>query len=913
MKIFGLRTEHNLGDQPIDNIFPRLSWKISSNEKGVVQTQYRVIVKTADLTLWDSGIQQSDAQQAIYAGTPLLSRMRAFWCVKVWCRDERGNKSSAESEWVSFTMGLLQPYDWQAKWIEPECDVDFTARKPAPYLRKCFNVKKGLKCATVYCTAHGLYELWFNGNCPTEDKFKPGFTSYYHRIQYQRYDITTLLHEGENIWAVVLGDGWWRGVTGGTVINNFGYKLHYFGQVELVYEDVTQETVITDESFKTATGGLLASDMQMGEIYHADKEPIGWKENDFDDSGWAFVHATNERADAELIASRGVPVREQETFLPDEFYDKDGNCILDFGQNLTGYAKMILRNTKKGQTVKLVHGEDIKDGRFSLDNICDTAYKMESLQEVKYVCKGGAEEQFTPLFAVFGFRYVKLEGYQEEIKRGDFVAVAVYSDTERTGNFICSNSLLNRLVQNSLWSQKGNFLDVAVDCPTRERNAWTGDAQIYVRTAADFMDVYSFFEKWLFDQRLEQYASGKLGITFPSTSSVHNEKEFERLRKDKPLFSLAGPTGNGNIGEDCAGWGDSAAWIPYILYLCYGDKQILHNQYGTAKKWVDYMLRNAKEHNPLYIDEPQYHTATNGDLDGEYIYDTRMHYGEWMEPIEKKAAPLPPNISKEKIFTFLAQKGNPRVATAYMCRSAWNVAQMAKILRHDSDYEKYTQIADRIAEVYEKYLIDDDGTIEEGHQAAYVRALAFGLCKGQKRKKVLAKLIEEIEKNDYRLNTGFLSTPFLLPVLAENGYTEIAYRILEQIERPSWIHAVLLGATTIPEKWDGFDKHEGSLNHYSYGAVCEFLFAYTAGIKPIFEKAGYKEFTLQPYVGGSLTYAKATYYCPYGTIQSEWEKTDKGIHYRFVIPVNTTAKIILPDGTLREVGSGEYSYLCEKK
>ena len=913
MKVYALKTEHNLRPQAIDNPRPRLSWKILDDRRGVVQTHYRVIVKTAEEILWDSGKTAGEMQQVVYAGKPLVSRMTVFWRVELWCRDEEDREATAKSEWATFVMGLLKRSDWVAKWIEPEDEIDLDARKPSPYLRRRFSVTKRVRSGVIYCTAHGLYELWINGICPTKEKFKPGLTSYYYRIQYQRYDITDLLHEGENVWAVSLGDGWWRGVTGGTVNNNFGYKLHYFGQIELVYEDGTTETIGTDESFKASTGGLLASDMQMGELYDAAKEPKGWRDIAFDDSGWKNVHLTDERTDASLIASRSVPVLEKEAFSPVELCDADGERILDFGQNFTGYVHFVLRNTEKGQRVTLTHGEDLKDGKFSLENIRDTQFPMSHFQEITYICEGKEREEYTPRFAVFGFRYAKITGYREPIQKGDFTGIALYSDMERVGEFSCSDQRINRLVENSLWSQKSNFLDVAVDCPTRERNAWTGDAQIYVRTATDFMDVYSFFEKWLSDQTIEQYASGKVGITFPATSNLHNREEFERVRKNNSLLCIAGPEGNGNIGEDSAGWGDSAAWIPYILYLCYGDKQILQNQYETAKKWVDYMLRCAKEHNPLYSDQPQYHTSQDGELDGEYIYDTHMHYGEWMEPIAGKKASLPPDTDKRMLFELLAKRGDPLVATAYMCRSAQNVSQMAGVLGNEEDHRKYRRISERIAGVYEKYLIQDDGTIERGHQAPYVRALAFGLCGGDKRKKVLEKLVEEIEANGFKLNTGFLSTPFLLPVLAENGYTELAYRLLEQDESPSWLNAVGCGATTIPEKWDGFQTHEGSLNHYSYGAVSEFLFAYTAGIIPIFEKAGYREFILQPYLGGHLTFAKASFDSPYGTICSQWERRGEEAEFRFLIPANTFAKIILPDGSVRRVGSGEYRIRCHVK
>ena len=543
---------------------------------------------------------------------------------------------------------------------------------------------------------------------------------------------------------------------------------------------------------------------------------------------------------------------------------------------------------------------------------------------------------------MFGFRYVLLEGYEEEIEPEDLVAYAVYSDMEETADFVCSHPLINQLVKNSRWSQKGNFLDVPVDCPTRERNAWTGDAQVYVRTAATFMNTYSFYEKWLYDQKLEQYESGKVGITFPSTSSVHNPAEVEAMKEINPLYEIAGPTGNGNIGEDATGWGDSAVWLPYMIYLCYGDKKILEQQYETAKKWVDYELSCAREHNPMYADKPQYQTYTDGELDAEYIFDTRYHYGEWNEAVglaekavkrkaeqnsvmkedagstcEKSIEPTKEEILAQKkamaehvvqFLSYMAKIGNPIVATAYMARSTQNVADMAKVLGKEEDANTYAHISQRIRMVYDKYLIGEDGVMEAGHQAPYVRALTMDLCSEEKKPLVLQQLIQEIETNDYKLNTGFLSTPFLLPVLCDNGYEDVAFRILEQEGMPGWLYPILQGATTISESWDGVDALEDSLNHYSYGAVCEFLFSYVGGIRPVFEKPGYEAFEIKPVIGGTLTYAKTTYESLYGTIISKWERCGDKTEYEFVIPINTTAYVKLPDGRTKTLGSGTYKF-----
>ena len=880
----------------VDAVQPRLSWRLRSDVAGARQEWYRIACRSGETLLWDSGWVESDECRFVrYAGLPLASRQRVEWTVTACAGGEEASSSAC------FVMGLLKEEDWQGKWIKPEDLVMTEARKPAIYLRRSFDVKPGLQRAVFYSTAHGLYEFWLNGERGTEDKFKPGLTSYYQRIQYHTAEVTPLLREGENVLAVILADGWWRGVTGGSVINNFGTKLAFLGQLELEYADGTREIIPTDKSFLWSSGGLRASDMLMGDYYDANLEPVGWKLPGYVPHAKTHVRLAKDHIDAKKIPMRSVPVREKERFSAREFRDAAGNRVLDFGQNIAGYVHMTLYHTRKGQRIRLLHGETLDhQGVFTQKNVKKTSFPVDVFQKVTYICRGAEMEEYQPDFAVFGFRYVLVEGDCE----GNFEAIAVYSDTERTGWFSCSDPLLNQLAENSLWSQKGNFLDVPVDCPTRERNAWTGDAQIYVRTATDFMNVYPFYEKWLADLNVEQYASGKIGITFPSTSSVHDPHALAAMKENNPLYELAGPSGDGNIGEDSVGWGDAAVWIPYILYLCYGDRQILAQQYDSAKRWVDYEIRCMGEANPLYHYE---------DGDGQFVYDTRFHYGEWNEAMnlsdEEAPAGAPNSEAVRRFIEYMAAKGNPVVATAYVCRSCDNLAAMARVLGKTEDAGKYVAVSEKIRRVYPKYLIQEDGAIEAGHQAPYVRALAFDLC-GDKREQVQSQLLHEVEANDFRLNTGFLSTPFLLPVLCDIGQTETAYRLLQTRERPGWLYPITKGLTTIPESWDGVDTLKDSLNHYSYGAVCEFLFAYVAGIRPVWRDPGYRSFELKPVPGGSLTHAEAVYACPYGEIRSAWEIRDGLFRYTCTVPVSTTAYLTMPDGSTHLLISGQHEYTC---
>ena len=885
VSLVDLKCEYAKEPLGIDAESPRLSWKICSDQNNTRQTSYRIIAISNDALLWDSGVVNSAEQCVRYAGKALKSRQRIDWTLTVSLESDEGSHVVSASSF--FEMGLLDEADWSAKWIQAEPEHAHDAE--ALYLHRDFTIAEPVKSARLYQSAHGLYETSLNGKKDSLDVFRPGLMSYYARMPYQTTDVTALVQEGQNSWDVLLGDGWWRGSTGGTLVHNFGKILAYIGQLEITYADGTKEVISSDEQFQWSHGPLLRSDMMFGEVYDA---RIPQEEG----RPAALCH---EHTEGSLTAACIVPVREKETFLPKEFYDEAGNRILDFGQNMTGYVKMTLRHTTPGQKVRLIHGEEIKEGVFSIDNCRSKNFPEEPFQEITYICKGAEEEMYKPHFAVFGFQYVKLEGYEEDIREGDFKAIAVYSDMKETGSFTCSNEKINQLMHNILWSQKGNFLEVATDCPTRERNSWTGDAQIYANTAGWLMDVYPFFEKWMIDQKIEQYASGKVGITFPATSSCHDPAEVEEVRKKNPAYAIAGPIGDGNFSEASTGWGDSAVHIPYVMYRRYQDPQILENQYETAKRWVEFERACAKEQNELYLDNPEYHTMTeDGMLEAEYLLDNHFQFGEWNEPIGD-------GITFEQIFARV-KTGDKITATAYLYRSCLELADMAEVLGKDQDAESYRAYASKVKDVYNKYLIKDDGEIQPGHQAPYVRVLALDLVNEEKKQAVIHQLVKEIHASDDHLNTGFLSTAFLLPVLLENGEPELAGKLLETETCPGWLYPVVKGMTTIPESWAAMDTHKDSLNHYSYGAAASFFFEQIAGMTPV---KGFRNVCLAPKRVGSLTDVKAVYESPFGTFVSKWEAKENHTAYEFVIPANTTAHIVLENGEEHDVGSGIYHFV----
>lgn len=891
LEVTSLRTEYLVNPIGLDTIKPRFSWKMKSDGTNVMQSAYTI--QTSDtisfsFISWDSGkIETSQSHGVVYEGPELASLHRLYWRVKVWGNQE---EVSAYSEPAFFEVGLLHAKDWSAQWIEPEHEIDIDAYKPAPYIRKEFNVKQGLVSARACLTAKGLYSFFLNGIEGTEHLFTPGFTSYYKRLQYQVYDVTDLLSEGINALGVILGDGWWRGSTGGANLkNNFGYKVAFLGQIVLDYADGSRDIIASDDSFKTSFGPLLKSDMKAGDIYDARLDHIGWNKPGFDDSKWQFVQMKQDGLE-NLIATRSIPVKQKETFKPNVLHTPNGETVLDFGQNLAGWVNMKVCGPA-GAEIILYHGETLdKEGNFTFRNL-EHHGPLEDFQEVHYITSGNGWEHYQPRFALFGFRYVLVKNYPGEVLPEHFTAVAIYSAMDEAGDFTCSNPLLNQLVSNTRWSQKGNFMEIPTDCPTRERAGWTGDAQVFSRTASYFMNVYPFFEKWMADVAAEQFSDGSVGSTVPTVIGYHNYEEWERFSTNNtdPMMAMRRPKpGSASMLDGSSGWGDAAVIIPWTMYLSYGDKTIIEKQFDSAKAWVDYMAECARNSNERFKDTPAYQTYTNGELDANFIWDTKFHWGEWLEA-DSEFNDLVAAMSK-------SQGCHPDVATAYYAYSTRLVAEMANLLGKSEEENKYRSLYSKIKRVYNQYFIQDNGVIIEDRQAPNARTLAFDLANEDKKQVVAHKLAQYVIEQNYVLNTGFLSTPFILHALADNGYADVAFRLLEQDACPSWLYAVSKGATTIWESWRGVKPDgelSGSLNHYSYGAVCDFLFSGIAGIQSEWNQAGFKHIVIKPLVGGTLTHASATYESPYGTIQSSWKKHDHKVSYSFTIPVNATATIML--------------------
>ncbi|HWB25292.1 MAG TPA: family 78 glycoside hydrolase catalytic domain [Chitinophagaceae bacterium] len=841
VKVQALLCENLSNPLGLDVTAPRFSWQLSAGRRGVMQTAYEIRVGTnaSSLaknknTVWSTGKVMSDSSvHVVYQGEPLESDKKYYWQVRVW--DETG-KPSEWSDAAWWQTAFLHTSDWKAKWIEAVGDED--ASRPSPLFRKQFNTRKKIASATAYITSHGMYEAQINGSRVGDAYLTPGWTSYNKRLQYQVYDVTNLVKNGVNAVGVTLGSGWYRGYIGFSGQNNFyGHTLALLFQLDITYTDGSKETVVSDDSWKTSTGEIRSSEIYNGETIDARDEKAGWANTGYDDSKWSPVKVDDFNNDI-LLATYNEPVKKHETFKPIHiFKTPKGEQVIDFGQNLVGWV-VIKAKGNAGDKISVWHAEVLdKNGNFYTTNL--RAAKAED----EYILKGGAEETFQPHFTFHGFRYIKIEGYPGEITPDNFTAVTLYSDMRPTGTFTSSNAMINQLQHNIQWGQKGNFLDVPTDCPQRdERLGWTGDAQVFSRTATFNMNVDNFFAKWLKDVAADQMQSGSVPFVIPN---------------------VLGPNAGGSTG-----WADVSTIIPWNMYLAYGDKRILENQYASMKDWVEYM-----------------HKASKNDL-----WNTGFHFGDWLF-----YRPEDDNDGRAAVTNKYL------IAQCFYAHSTQLLINAATVLGKTDDVNTYTQLLQKIKQAFMNEYVTPNGGLVSGTQTAYVLALNFDMLPENLRVQAAARLADNVKSYGNHLTTGFLGTPYLCHVLTRYGYNDVAYKLLLQETYPSWLYPVKMGATTIWERWDGIKPDStfetpgmNSFNHYSYGAIGDWMYRAVVGIDTYTDGVGYKHIKIMPHLGPGLTSASASLNTYYGTVSNTWKESDGKITMDVEIPANTTATIYVP-------------------
>ncbi len=754
-------------------------------------------------------------------------------------------------------------------FIEPEREITIArgVYQPASWLRRSFSVDRPIRTAELAITACGLYHASLNGKPVTSRVFTPGWTHYQKRVRYQCYDVTPLMAEGPNAIGVVLGDGWYRGSIGARSRRYvFGDKTKLAAILTIVYADGTTERLVTDERWRaTQDDPLRKSDWMEGEVYDARRAFADWSRPDFDDGAWHGVYRS--AYEGNVVADDGVPIEEHERFSPEVVRTPDGATVLDFGQNMFGYVEFRVSGSA-GTTVTLHHGETLDEGgNFTVKNIqMVLPGTPKLLQRIDYTLMMG-HQTYKPIFSGYGFRYVKLENWPEPVVAANFTAIAVYASMDESGTFSCSDAAINRLVENAKWSQKSNFVAVPTDCPTRERAGWTGDIAVFCETGSYLMRTDRFLSDWMKDVALQQ-------------------------RDDGRVASITPPAGMPSRIDGSAGWADAAIIVPHTLYRMYGDRSILVEQYATMQRLVAFMEGRAHRSRRL--------KKLGRGTDRRFVIDTGFRFGEWLEPDTS----LPMSMLRA-LFAPDAE-----AATAYFAHSTRLLSEIAEVLDRRDDARRYAALAENVRAAYRR-TFTTDGLVRSRRQARLVRPLAFELLDTRDASRNAAILNRLVIANDYKIGTGFLSTPFILNVLTDHEYVDTAYRAAENRRRPGWLYAVDKGATTIWESWNGIDERgvpHMSHNHYALGSVVGWYFSRVAGITSL--DPGFKRVRIKPIPGGSLTHAACTYRSAAGTIRSAWRVSGRTITFDIEVP--TSAEIDLPDGSRHDVEAGRYRFRRER-
>ncbi|WP_434352271.1 family 78 glycoside hydrolase catalytic domain [Trichococcus flocculiformis] len=759
--------------------------------------------------------------------------------------------------------------EWKGKWIEPvQAPINeepvFTLQEmfsgkilpqlpveerlhPVKLLKRTFALdpEKEIVRATLRMTAHGIYSAKINGRKVTDALFTPDYTSYGKYLQVQEYEITGLLQE-RNVWSVDLADGWYGGrvsVNGGSA--QFGNTLGILGEITISYADGTSEIIGTDEQFVSTTGKYIYSDIFIGEKQDLRLDADDWETN-FDCSGADNVKIADYPFD-NLVPQKGAYVKAQEELAPIAIWKEGEAYIIDFGQVIAGRVRLGI-TLEAGQEIVLEHSETLNEDGLFFNNIVG---RNKDQRDV-YVGRG-QQETLEPDFTFHGFRYARLSGYDGALEKADLKAIVLHTDMQKTGSLRTDNPKVNQLLHNIEWSQKGNMLSIPTDCPQRERVGWTGDMQVFAPTATFFMDVQDFISRWLDNVRADQTDEGEVLDYSPTPSDYFN------------LPSLTGTLSS-------AGWGDAVILVPWTLYQRYGNAEILAENYAAMVKWHAFSKRSAA-----------------GDKEGSarYLWDTKFHFGDWMFPSYMIGpdfkGPIATSEATKEIF-----------GTAFLAHSSTLLAEIAEILGNEAEALEYRSYADSVKRAFEQAYWQN-GRLTSDLQGCYVIAVAFGLLSGTAEQQAVKRLAELIVANGKRLDTGFLAVPYLLDVLVDNGYVDLAKQVFLQEECPSWLYEVNHGATTIWESWAGIqpDGKVGDLsfNHYAFGCVGDWMVRKIAGLQV--KEPGFKAFCIAPNTDLGITAFELSYRSVHGLIEI---RLAEGI-LMVTVPENTTAFVKLPTET----------------
>ena len=867
-----LRCEYK-SNPVIDAANPRLSWILESDVNSQVQTAYRIIVssspeklKNDEGDLWDTKKVDGDQTYQIkYEGKNLSSRQTCYWKVMSW--DKSGNPGNW-SEPAKWEMGLLNKGEWDGEWIGYDFNElgkgEVYHLPPAPYLRKEINVKKKIKNAKLYVTALGLYEFYINNKRIGEDYLTPGWTDYNKRVYYQTYDVTNNLHEGENAVGSILSYGWYAGYVGYALLvgnpqvrNFYGKVPVLMAQLEVEYENDEKEIIVTDRSWKTNYGPIVESDILNGETYDSRKEFRGWSEAGFNDKDWRDVKVF-QKTDRQIQCYPGNPVQVTQIMEPKTITPLgSGKYIFDMGQNFAGIIKLKVKGNV-GDTIVVRYSEMLYP-----DGSLMTANLRKARATDTYILKGDPNgEVYIPHFTYHGFQFVEVDGLKETPSTKTLSGLVLGSVTPAVGTFECSNPMLNKLYSNIVWTQRSNFVDIPTDCPQRdERLGWTGDAQVYVSSAALNMDIAAFYTKWLVDLNDAQMSDGAYPPYAP----------FPRIRS----YDTYSP-----------GWMEAGVICPYQIYKSYDDTEVIKRYWSNLTRFMKFLEEKSKE--KFYFSEGSFEDIK-----------PKGGFGDWLS-IGKNTSP-------------------DMLATMYYAYCAQLMSEMADAVGQKDDSEYYAEVNKKVKAAFLKHYVAPDGKLKcdaevygdgkgyndgehgfSGHtQTAYANAIYMHILPDSLIEKAGEYLEELVKENDSYLTTGFLGVKQLLPALSATGNSQTAYKLLLNKEYPSWGYEILNGATTIWERWNSYTKTEGfvsgmnSFSHYSFGAVYEWMFNNMAGIKNV--NAAYEDIIIKPEMDTKeITYTKVSLKTMSGEVISSWELAGNKLTLNITIPVNSSAKVYIP-------------------
>jgi alpha-L-rhamnosidase len=914
-----LRTEYKT-NPVVDVEVPRLSWELSSDVRGQVQTAYQILVAsspgmlaTGQADLWDSGKTGGNAtNQVEYGGKPMKSRAVCFWKVRSW---DMNGEPGEWSEPATWEIGLLSKTDWKAEWIGNDLtDLgkgELYHLPPSPFFRKEAMLKSPVKKARLYVTALGLYEFKINGERIGNDYFTPGWTDYDKRVYYNTYDVTSNLREGENAFGAVLADGWYAGYLGYALLVGNPVVRAFYGdvpllkaQIEVEYSNGEKEIIATGQAWKTSHGPIVEADILNGETYNANLEFGDWSNAGFDDSGWKSSTVYPGSAERKIESYPGNPVGVYTEIIPETVNLRPGGeYIFNMGQNFAGVVRLNVKGNK-GDTIVLRFGEMLHpDGSLMTENL------RKARATDTYILKGDpGGETWMPGFTYHGFQYVEASGFRYKPPADAVTGIVLTSLTPEAGSLETDNQLVNQLYSNIVWTQRSNYFDVPTDCPQRdERQGWTGDAQAYIRSATYNNDIAAFYTKWLTDLNDAQRADN----TYPIYAPAPNVRATDTYSP---------------------GWSEAGIICPYTIYKTYGDTRVISRFWPKMVAWMGFLETRA---NGNYV----FHEGSFEDI------SPKGGFGDWLS-VGKKT---PPDFLASIYFAYCAGLMKEMALAIGEKEDAGYFDDLSsKVKQAFSDY--YTDGAGRFRVNAEAYG-DGEGYVDghlgfDGHtQTAYANAIFKGMLDQENKKTAGNHLADLVKSNNGSLSTGFLGVRPLLPALSATGYSHIAYQLLLNEDYPSWLFEVVNGATTIWERWDSYTKEEGfrdnasmnSFNHYAFGSVNEWMFGNMAGIKV--DQPGYRSFIVKPEIAGEgINYVKASYHSINGEIISSWKKDGSNLDLHIAVPPNTRANVFIPaagqhqvfennktvtnnpdmkvvgfkDGYLNlEIGSGEYNFTSE--